>query len=40
MRRLGRKKAEECDGIPAEFLHVLIGETLNQFEKLCKKINE
>ena len=40
MRRLGRKKAEGCDGISAKFLHALLGEPLNQFIKLCKKIYE
>ena len=38
IRRLGRKKAERCDGISAEFLHALLGELLNQFIKLCKKL--
>ena len=28
MKRLGRKKAEGCDGIPAEFLHALGGEPI------------
>ena len=37
---MGRKKAEGCDGIPAEFLHALRDEPLNQFIKLCKKIYE
>ena len=30
MKKLGRKKAEGCDGIPAESLHALRGEPLNQ----------
>ena len=40
MRRLGKKKAEGCDGIPAEFLQALRGEPLKQFIKLRKKIYE
>ena len=40
MERLGRKKAKGCEGIPAEFLHALRGEPLNQFIKLCKKSYE
>ena len=40
IRRLGRKKAEGCDGIPAEFQHASRGEPLNQFIKLCNKIYE
>ena len=40
MRNLSRKKAEGCDGLPAEFLHASSGEPLNQFIKLCKKIYE
>ena len=40
IRRLGRKKAEGCDDILAEFLHASRGEPLDQFIKLCKKINE
>ena len=40
MRRLGRKKVEECDGIPPEFLHALSGEPLNQLAKMCKKSYE
>ena len=38
MKSLDRKKAEGCDGIPAEFLHPLLRKPLNQFIKLCKKI--
>ena len=40
MKRFGRKKAEGCDGILAEFLHALCTEPLKQFIKLCKKIYE
>ena len=29
MRKFGKEKAEVCDGIPAEFLQALRGETLN-----------